>query len=369
MAPTSSPLILKFAFWPEVDREQWERCLRPGQLFDPLVGAFASWSMGTRRVHLQGYGSWLSFIARQYPHLLTETPEERVTKEIVHAFIEEGRLRLKQRSVHNQILSLAVIMRGFAPDHDFTWLWLAANRLYQQSDPTKLKPPLPVSASDLFGWSLKRLAELNTQTDPDAWGTATEFRQALTIGLLISCPVRARAFVAMTVKDHVGICDDQVILEFKAADMKDRKARRIPVPQALAPFLIDYLEVYRPLLLDGHVSEYLWISRRGNPLNQNSLTGGLAQLTEREFGVVMRPHAFRHVAATSIAVADPARAGIIRDVLGHATIRTSEKYYNRATAFDVSRHLQDILRTKRMPGERRGRRVRADHDVPIEDKP
>jgi integrase len=347
MVTSSIPLILKFADWPAEDRRRWERCLGRGSLFDVTGGAFSGWSAGTRRLHAQGYGSWLSFILRCYPALIDMPPVARASQDTIAAYIEEGQARLKPRSVANQIRSLAIVLRGFAPNVDFAWLLRAADNFYRQSGPQQLRAPPPIAAHDLFQWSIERLHELRKEAHPDKRRVATEFRQALNIGLLISCPVRARAFVAMTVSKHVDISEGRIMLTFQPHDMKDRRARRIPVPTALAPFLIDYLNIYRPLLLDSRVSDALWISRRGARLSQDTFTSGLARLTKRTFGVVLRPHAFRHIAATSIAIDDPAHAGIIRDVLGHATTRMAEMHYNRATAREASARLQDILREKR----------------------
>lgn len=356
------PLVLKFADWPAQDQRLWRRCLERGRLFDAGGGAFAAWSEGTRRLHAQSYGSWLSHILRCRPQLLDTAPAARVTQETVTAFIEEGRERLKLRSISNQLLSLAVVIRGFSPDADIAWLWRAAGNLYRQSEPQKLKPPSPISAQDLFGWSVNRLSLLRTEANPDQ-AVATEFRQALTVGLLISCPVRVRAFVAMTVGGHVDVADGNITFNFFPKDMKDKKARRLPAPEPLVSFLFEYLKVYRPLLLGGVESEALWISNRGRPLSQDSFSSGLALLTKRHFGVALRPHAFRHIAATSIATADPAHAGIIRDVLGHASVRMAEMHYNRATAVEVSKRLQEVLRKRRGAHRHRKRRKALEVDV------
>ncbi len=57
----------------------------------------------------------------------------------------------------------------------------------------------------------------------------------------------------------------------------------------------------------------------------------------------MRPHAFRSVAATSIAEFDPANVNIIRDVLGHATLDMAEKHYNRANGISACNALQSLV--------------------------
>jgi integrase/recombinase XerD len=65
--------------------------------------------------------------------------------------------------------------------------------------------------------------------------------------------------------------------------------------------------------------------------------------TEIEFGQPINPHAFRHLAATTIATADPGGAADIQMMLGHATNQTAEKYYNHARMIDASRSYQTSL--------------------------
>ncbi len=112
---------------------------------------------------------------------------------------------------------------------------------------------------------------------------------------------------------------------FGPEDMKDARAHEFAVTSLLNVPLQRYLDVYRPVLLAKNLHSKLWISGRGNPLGIDSFTKHLAQLTEREFGETLRPHAFREIAATSIAFDAPEMAGIIADLLGHSTPTMSEK--------------------------------------------
>lgn len=63
MIGAATPLIIKLKDWPEVDRKLWKQALVSRGLFD-TTGVFTGWSGGTRRLHAQNYGSWLSFLQR-----------------------------------------------------------------------------------------------------------------------------------------------------------------------------------------------------------------------------------------------------------------------------------------------------------------
>ena len=76
----------------------------------------------------------------------------------------------------------------------------------------------------------------------------------------------------------------------------------------------------------------------------------ICALTQQRFGHAVNPHLFRDSAATSIAIEDPEHVHIIRSVLGHSTIQTSERYYVHAQSLEASRRYQRrILELRRYP--------------------
>ncbi len=231
----------------------------------------------------------------------------------------------------NLIHGLAVLASAFGPDEDRSWLWRAATKLRHAQGRGELTAAPSLTASEVFRWCLRQMVEVDGDPDPSDVKPAIDFRDAIMIGILISCPVRRRAFLAITVKGHLNAMEDGFLLRFSAEDMKDRKARKFPLACQLIEPMQLYLDLYRPILLGNKQTECLWLSWRGKPLAPHSCSKSLAIVTEKHFGVTLRSHAFRHIAATSIAEIDPEHVGIIRDVLGHATLDMAEKHYNRAS--------------------------------------
>lgn len=343
------PFVLPFKDWPATDRNLWSEAIKPSELFTP-GGALSQSAEGSLKLYRQGYGQWLSFLLRNEPDAITEDPLARVTQARVRGFIDESRDRgLKLRTVATHLKALRIVLRAFGSNR-IDWLNRVEQRTLRASNPTQLKKPLPVTADTIFAWSVNRLSELAETPFRDAVSHAVAWRQALMVGIQISCPVRLRAMVAMTVGRHVVPVGSGFLLKWSAADMKDRKQREMPLPDALVFPLRFYLDNWRPILLRDQISQALWISERGVPLSADSYQSGLALLTEREFSVTLRPHAFRHIAATTIAEKNPEEAGVIRDVLGHATIRTSEMYYNRAEARAACGRLQALVDKVRKSG-------------------
>lgn len=344
------PLVLLFGAWPATDRSLWNAATKPAGLFEE-GGDFGHLSDGSLQLYMQGYGQWLSYLTRHEPSGLEEPPVERVTKSRISGFMDEAFGRgLKARSVASLLMSILKVNQAFGGGWP-PWLHRAQQRIHRASHANALKKPLPVAADQLFAWSLAQLAKLEAEPLSDPVQHAVAWRQALMVGIQISCPVRLRAMVAMSVDTHIAWTNEHVLLRWSAVDMKDKKARDMPLPEALVDPLRAYLWRWRPVLLQGHPeTSALWISRDGNALSADSYQSGLARLTKREFGVTLRPHAFRHIAATTIAEKNAAEAGIIRDVLGHATIRTSEIYYNRAGMRQATTRLQEVVDAVRKSG-------------------
>jgi integrase/recombinase XerD len=74
----------------------------------------------------------------------------------------------------------------------------------------------------------------------------------------------------------------------------------------------------------------------------------ICALTRARFGHAIHPHLFRDSAATSIAIEDPEHIHIVRSILGHGSLRTSERYYIHAHALEASRRYQQrILELRR----------------------
>lgn len=345
----SIPLVLAFKDWPVGDRKAWADALQPSNGFGD-GGAFSEHSKGSLKLLQQGYAQWLSYLARTDPDALGLACSDRVSKERVNGFVAESAARgVKFRTIAIHLRALKSVLRAFGCPN-LVWLHRKERRTYRSANPTQLKPPLPVDAATIFAWSVHRLEELDAAPLAEPLDQAVAWRQALMVGIQIACPVRLRAMVAMTVDWHVVPLTSGFTFRWLAEDMKTRKYHEMPLPKELVFPLRRYIDQYRPILLQDNVSPALWISARGNPLNNDSYQGGLAKLTEREFGISLRPHAFRHIAATTIAEKNPAEAGIIKDLLTHSTIRTSEMYYNRAENRAACRRLQDLVDKVRKSG-------------------
>ena len=336
------PLVLKEPDWPILDRQAWAALFAERPRFSRKAER-VDWAAGTIRLRRQSYGQWLSFLHRKHPNLLKFAPTARVTEALVAEFVDECQARLKPRSTLNHVLSLAVLAGHFAPKEDWDWLWCCVTNLSHDIDRNALKPRLSIEARDIFRWSLKRFEEVLTDGDVSEVLRAVRYRQALMVGTLIACPVRARGFIAITVGIHLDDIQDSFFLRFQPEDMKSGKAHSYLLPKELHEPMRLYLDVFRPTLLGSAQSDRLWVSQRHTAISQDNFAKELAKLTKEHLGLTIRAHAFRDIAATSIAEFDPVHVGITIDVLAHATPEMGERFYNRATADSGCSKLQSVF--------------------------
>jgi len=349
------PRVLKLDHWPQTDRDLWVALLAEGD-FPEDDGAGCTWSEGTRGLRRQAYGQWLSHLARTDPAALALPPVERITQGRVKAFLVESEARLKPKSVANLMTSLFLLAKALDGARDWSWFSVAERRIAARSRSISLPPAKPISAGRIFRWSVTRLRELTEgRADLSPVAHAIEFRRALLVGFLIALPVRRRAVCAMEADLHLVPVHSGFLVTFRAEDMKDKKERSAPLARELVEPLRLYLREIRPVLARGRASPGLWITHHGKAFSADGLASDIEITTARHLGVKLHPHAFRHIAATSIAEVDPEHVGIIKDILGHATLDMAERHYNRASGISSCNALQSILEDIRTNVPRMGR--------------
>ncbi len=70
--------------------------------------------------------------------------------------------------------------------------------------------------------------------------------------------------------------------------------------------------------------------------------------TRGAFGFAVNLHLFRGCATSTIAMRDPEHILVARDLLGHSSFRTTERFYIHARQIDAGRRYQDILQNDRL---------------------
>ncbi len=221
---TEIPLVLKFDDWPSSDKSLWSSLFEEADLFDD-TGRLAHWRSGSQQVLRQGYGQWLSYLARNYREVLDIDPILRVKPFLIAEYIEECQVRLAPQTVYTLVSDICIVARTAEPEHDWAWLHRVAKRLAHNVDRVTLKKRIPLTAGQIFNWSLRRMDEVQNDTALSEKKRAIHFRDALIIGFLIARPVRKRTLLAMDIDTHLVVRGQGYSLHYPKEDMKDGRTR------------------------------------------------------------------------------------------------------------------------------------------------
>ncbi|PWC52751.1 hypothetical protein TSH7_33040 [Azospirillum sp. TSH7] len=328
--------------WPEQDRALWQTACELGGPLDD-AGAATDWAPATRRGLVANYGRWLTFLDQQGLLMPDAGPGDRVTPDVVRRYIDLLRPVLAPLSLWTTIDQLAAIMPALAPDADWGWLRRTAGRLKRGAANRRPITPRIRNAADLYQRALAALAGIEGKPETRPFAHATAFRDALMFALTIARPIRRRTLAGLRVGQHLRPTSDGFLIQLEREDLKCEGPMSFPLPASLVPHMARYLDHHRPWLLQGHAHDALWITREGLPMTLNGVSSRFERATPAVLGERINPHLLRHCAATSIAIDDPQGARLTAALLGHSTLRTSERHYTMAKGLEASRRYQATL--------------------------
>lgn len=335
--------------WPTFDRERWTEAIQPRSIFDLKANDVSELAPSTLEGLQHGYGQWLNWLHREEPSLLMLSPGDRVTIDLLRAYhstmIGQG---LADYTVAGRIHSIAGALGAIEPDHDWSIIQLAADRVHREAKPKNdIRKILQPAAQVLdFGFSLMESAVLDMK-DLDAGGYGSlRFRDGLMIAFLILCPLRRRNLVSLALGNGLEQQGGHWQIRIPGEETKSSREVYCRWPGLLDEALDEYLTVHRPALLApypvcGPATEALWVSRLGGEMTSHAIYEAVCRRSEVEFGTAIYPHAFRHIAATTIATLAPEQTDLIITILGHVSIRTSEKHYNKARSLAAAKRVNE----------------------------
>jgi len=174
------------------------------------------------------------------------------------------------------------------------------------------------------------------------------YRDGLMIAMLAARPIRRAELLALRIGENISRTGGVYSVYLNKERRKTKRPIDFSYPAYLSEFIDSYVESVLPRLRVSKTPTLLtrnafWVSREGSPLSQGVVSCRLSALTKRYLGRDVSPHLFRHCVGTSIAILAPMDVGIIRDVLGHTSHRTGEKYYNLAKQASAMRRLQSVV--------------------------
>lgn len=179
---------------------------------------------------------------------------------------------------------------------------------------------------------------------------AVELQIALAIELLTVAPVRCKNLMAISL-DHNLIFQGsrrarRVTLHFLKADVKNDVDIEFKLPTTTVDQIDKYLEHVRPVL-ERVPSRYLFPGEGETHKCGSLLSKQIADMVEREVGVRLTAHQFRHLAGLIYLKANPGGHEVVRRLLGHKSIETTIRFYAGMEIADAIRHYDDHVAQRR----------------------
>ena len=178
--------------------------------------------------------------------------------------------------------------------------------------------------------------------------TALKVQMALAIELLIFAPIRVGNLVRLDRHRHyhwARFGGDRVLhLVIPSVEVKNGMDLEFPLLPETVALLDLYMTTFQPVLNHGHPSGLLFPGRNGVPKNQPVFSRQITAIIERETGLEMHPHLFRHVAALFFLEDHPGHYEDVRRLLAHKKIDTTlQNYAGMEMAAAVKRFDETIL--------------------------
>lgn len=354
--PSFSARCLPLSEWPEACRQAWEKAHHASELFDAPKPALA-WRPATRTKIRKGFGVWLSW--RMYCGLLDQSdgPDARVTLEAVKVYYDALIATRAPLTAYCRIHELFLALRVMVPERDWTWLGRAANKARSTAKNVRSKRDRMQAPDRLLDLAHELMDEAETHSHLSEFKRALMFRDGVLILFLIHRPLRRKNIAALTLGTHIVFEGNDGFLAIPAEEMKSHRSYATGLPSDLVQALQRYCAHYRPFLFrltheddretqelnNAGLQQALWISSEGRRLDEGSLRIAVRKRTKDAFGIDMTPHLFRDVAVTATVRHSPEAALMTRDILGHATITTTERHYNQSLMIDASRQHSDLI--------------------------
>lgn len=335
--------------WPDLDQSLWYEAKAPAGPLDDDDGFAAKWRPPTIKGCERGYGvllGWLATNGQLNPNL---HPCDRITKDLIKAFVLEYRVGRSELTVAATIRNLAYMLRACSPPHGVEWLTKLAHRMVNRAVPSRPKLPRMARVIDVDLLAERLMSASLQQLRQGQRSGAVTYRDGLMIALLINRPMRLRNLASLRIGHSFIIDDFGMRMIFPPKETKKGVPLDWSVPERLELAVLTYIgEVRHGLLKPGIDDEgWFWIGRRGRRMPDTDISIRVTKTTRKYLGRDLSPHLFRDCVATEITLERPEQIGISKHLLGHMRLASSQKFYNQATSFTAFARHSEVIRKLR----------------------
>ena len=195
---------------------------------------------------------------------------------------------------------------------------------------------------------LSRRLIAKAKQKPLTYRAALLVQTALAIEILTFAPIRMGNLVELDRARHFQWArhnGERVLhMVFRAEEVKNDVDLEYPLSADLTAMLDTYMSTYQPVLARGRKSSLLFPGMKDGPKQQAGFSRAISATIQRETGIKMNPHLFRHLAALLFLERHPGHYEEVRRILGDKRLSTVlQNYAGLETAAAVRRYDEVVL--------------------------
>jgi hypothetical protein len=319
---------LPFKEWPDQLRARWDLAFTKGDFLDE-DGPGAHLRPATRANFQSALGRFLRYLELEYAQLGANLNRVVINPTVMSAYADFRRPTCLERSIAIELHHLRLGLRLIFPELDLGWLLNASKRI-ASSAPAKARKLHLVTSEQLYLVGLELMNEAMRETDEAgvvSKSAAFQYRDGLIILLLSLIPLRRRTLTALRVGKHLIRSGDLWTLDIPAEDTKTDVCMEFLLCETLSRRIDLYLEEFRLRIPKATRHNGLWVSNKGNPMDDGTIYDAVRRQTRKALGFGVSLHRFRDAALSFWSVEDPVSIRAGKDLLGHRSFGTTEKFY------------------------------------------
>ena len=197
----------------------------------------------------------------------------------------------------------------------------------------------PAVLQRLFNLPSRLWAEVKRDARPIPQ-TLAKAQTALAVAILSYMPLRVQNLTALAFDVHLFLREGPratSTLEMPAGLVKNRMELAFDIPPSVAKMLIEYRNRIAPKFI-GHRPERLFVNVDGTPKSQKMVAWLIATYLRKRAGIVITAHQFRHLSAKVLLDAEPGNFELLRQLLGHKSLRMTVAAYAGIDSRRAARH-------------------------------
>jgi integrase len=325
-------LYLPYADWSATDKALWTTTFQPGiDLFDEQ-GPGSHLAARSLQQLQYAYGKFLLFLSSERADLRKQAPARRLNAKVIEQYVHWQPKSCGGVTLSLYLYHLWLALRYLYPKEDWRWLLAISERIRSKAKPRPEKNHL-VTSETLYKLGINLMdGALACGKPPTSWRVQTAYRDGLVIALLALIPLRRRTLAALRIGKHLIKSGDRWFLEIPAEDLKSRQPLEFPISPQLSQRIDVYINDIRPSTAGAATHEHLWASVRSKAMGGAVIYNAVRRRTRKALGFAVNLHRFRRAAVTLWAIRDPENVRGAKDLLGHSSFATTEKYYVMAQA-------------------------------------